>query len=82
MNCRSANCIAARIVLPGQAPRPGVLGTTTQNDLQNPMFRYGGMGVFGEWEDTDSFNIEFLSGVADTAEVVQVDFVQVRKGPA
>src|SRR5574341_826577 len=81
MRARSTNLVAARLFLPSQPNRPGVLGTGAQVNLDHPMFRYGGMGSLGEWEDTDSFNVEFLAGVADTNPVVHVDFVPVRVGP-
>lgn len=80
IRARGVSCIAARLVLPGVANRAGVLGCTAQNDLEHPMERYGGLGVFGEWEDTDSFNMEFLCGAADTAQTVDIDFVKVRDG--
>jgi hypothetical protein len=80
MRARGVSCIAARLVLPGLANRAGVLGCTAQTDLEHPMQRHGGLGVFGEWEDTDSFNVEFLCGAADTAQTVEIDFVKVRDG--
>ena len=80
MRARCVSCIAARLVLPGVANRAGVLGCTAQTDYEHPMQRFGGLGSFGEWEDTDSFNMEFLCGAADTAQTVEIDFVKVRDG--
>jgi hypothetical protein len=81
MRALGATCIAARMVLPGQGPRPGVLGVDAVTDLQWPGFRHGGMGSFGEWEDTDALQAEFLCNAADSAQVVSLDLVPVRLGP-
>jgi len=82
---QSANMIAARIVLVGGQPqgwRPGVLGTNTDRHLEDDSFRYGNLGVFGEFEDTDLFSVECLAAAADAAEVFYADLIQVRAGPA
>ena len=81
MRARSAGAVAARVVGIGWRWRPGVLGCDAQGDLDHPMFRMGGLGVFGEFEDTDLPQIEFLSTVADTAEDVYLDLIQLRAGP-
>lgn len=82
MRARSAGCVAARIVFIGGRWRPGVLGVDAQDDIEHPMFRYGGLGVFGEFEDVDTPSIDFLSVSADAAEDVLLDLIQVRSGPA
>jgi hypothetical protein len=78
---QGATCIAARFVLPNQGERPGALGVDVATDIQHMMFRAGGMGSWGEWEDTDALNIEFLCNDADAAETVYIDFQPVRLGP-
>jgi hypothetical protein len=82
MKAISAGLIAARLVLPDIKWRPGVLGNDLVEDIEWPGFRYGGMGVFGEFEDVDGFTADFLSVSGDTAETVYVDLIQRRNGPA
>lgn len=77
----SANGIACRALIPGLQWRPGVMCNLVTEEIEWPGFRYGGMGSFGEFEDIDTLNVEFLAAVADTAEVVFFDLVQVRSGP-
>lgn len=80
----SAGLVAARLVFVGEGAagwRPGVLGTDLETDLEHPMFRYGQLGVFGEFEDTDPPTVDFLSVSADAAESVHLDLIQVRAGP-
>lgn len=82
LRARSANLVAARVVIPGQAWRPGVLGVNAQTDREHPMFRYGRVGSFGEFEDTDLPSVDCLANVADAAQDFYFDLVQVRSGPA
>jgi hypothetical protein len=83
---QSANAVAARLVfvggVGGGAWRPGVLATNTDRHLENVNFRYGGMGLFGEFEDTDPPTVDMLATAADAAEVFYLDLLQVRSGPA
>jgi len=84
MRARSAGLVAARLVFVGQGAagwRPGVLGTDAQDDLEHPMFRYGQLGVFGEFEDIEPPTVDFLSVSADAAEDVYLDLIQTRAGP-
>jgi len=82
MRAESAGLVAARVVFVGGTGwRPGVLGCDLVGDLQSEIFRNGNFGVFGEFEDTDPPTIDFLSVVADTAEVLYLDLIQVREGP-
>jgi len=83
---QSAGLVAARLVFVGtgsQGPwRPGVLGTNNDRHLEYPGFRYGLWGPFGEFEDTDTPTVDFLSTTADAAEVLYFDLEQLRAGPA
>jgi len=81
MRVLSATGIAARLVLAGQGARPGVLCVDAVTDLQWPGFRHGGMGVFGEWEDTDAIQVEVLANAGDTAQTVWLDLAPIRLGP-
>lgn len=78
----SAGMIAARAVFVGGTWRPGCLGGDTVADIISPFFRYGQMGVMGEFEDTDQPTIDVLSVSADTAEEFFLDLIQLRDGPA
>ena len=86
LRAQSTNMVAARYAFVGtgatSAWRPGVMGTNTDRHLEYPAFRYGGMGVFGEFEDTDLPSIECLATAADAAQVFYLDLIQVRSGPA
>lgn len=81
MRARAAGLVAARLAFVGGRWRPGVLGTDAQGDLEHPMFRYGGLGVFGEFEDLEPPTVDFLSVSADTAQDVFLDLIQLRAGP-
>ena len=82
---QSANMVAARLVfvggVQGAAWRPGVLATNTDRHLENPMFRWGNFGVFGEFEDTDPHTVDALGNAADAAQVYYLDLIQIRAGP-
>jgi hypothetical protein len=82
MRARSAGLVAARLVFIGGRWRPGVLGTDTVGDIEAPMFRLGGMGEFGQFEDDEAPSVDFLSISADSAQDVILDLIQVRAGPA
>lgn len=82
MGAISAGCIAARVVFIGGQYRPGVLGQGTIASVPSPVFRNGGLGIFGEFEDTDQPTVDFLSVSADTVEEVYFDLIQVRDGAA
>jgi hypothetical protein len=81
MRAMGATCVAARLIIPGQPNRPGVLGCTAGSDLGWDGFRHGQLGEFGQWEDTDAMQAEFLCNAADTAQTVFLDLLPVRLGP-
>lgn len=70
---RSANLVAARLVFPGQAWRPGVLGATLQQGFTPHIFRYGELGIMGAFDLDTIPTVDYLANVADTAEVVYLD---------
>jgi len=82
MRCRSTGCIAGRMNFIGGRWRPGCMGVDAQTDLEHPMFRNGGLGVWGEFEDVDTPSVEVLSVSADAAQSFEFDLIQVRSGPA
>jgi hypothetical protein len=78
----STTMIASRIIVPSQAWRPGAIGAANVSDVSGDIFRYGNMGIYGEFEDIDNIQVESLSTAADGAAVQQyfVDLIQVRAG--
>jgi hypothetical protein len=81
MRAQSTTCVAARLIVPNQGARPGVIGCTTAGDEGWAGFRHGQFGSFGEWEDTDAMQAEFLCNAADAAQIVHLDLAPVRLGP-
>ena len=78
----SAGLSACRGGFVGGGPRPGVRGRDAPEDIAHEMFRYGGLGVFGEFEDTEPPTIDGLAVSADATQEFWFDLVQLRKGPA
>lgn len=76
---QGATCIAGRINFLGgdQSWRPGAPGSVLVSDMQYPIFRNGGMGVWGQFPTTQLPQAEFLCNDADTAQVVYLDVVRV-----
>ena len=77
---QSAGLVATRFRFRDSVWQPGQLGVDDENDRQHPMFRYGGMGVLGEFEHNTPPSVDFLSISADTAPTGVLDLVMVRKG--
>lgn len=75
MRAQSAGLIAARLVFTGYAWRPGVIGFDAIGDIEPLRFRYGNMGVFGEFTHDSPPTVDFLSSSADTSEEVYLDLV-------
>jgi len=76
MRVQSANLVAARLVFPGMAWRPGCLGCAAGTTNEWPDFRNGGMGVWGEFMHSSPPTID-MTGATDTAEEVFLDLVYV-----
>ncbi|MGH7409853.1 MAG: hypothetical protein ACREJ6_02150, partial [Candidatus Methylomirabilis sp.] len=77
----SAGMIAGRLVFVGGGPRPGALGADAISDIQHPIFRYGELGVWGEFEDIEPPTVDCLSVSADATQEFYFDLIQVREGP-
>lgn len=75
MRAQSAGLIAARLVFVGGFWRPGCIGTDADGDLDNPRFRYGNGGLWGEFMHNTPPQVEFLSSSADTSQVVHLDLI-------
>jgi len=77
MRAVSAGAIAARLVIPGEEKRPGVIAFDTAGDVDIARFRRGNLGKFGEFDHRFIPQVEFFSVSADTAETVILDIVKV-----
>jgi hypothetical protein len=71
----SANMVASRIFFPGYAWRPGVIGEQSEASITSRYFRYGYIGVFGQFLNTVPPTIEVL-GVTDTAQTFYLDLIK------
>jgi len=72
-----ATAIAARLVFEEQWERPGTLGLGTDITIGHPMFRKGGLGVWGRFNANRMPSVEFLANAADTAEEVYLDLIRI-----
>lgn len=77
MRCWSANSCAARLFFIGGAWRPGVLTQNTETQTEWFDFRYGNIGVLGEFDNTTPPSIDIM-GITDTAEVVFLDLIKTK----
>ena len=77
MKAISDGLIAARLVIPGSARRPGVVGCDSVGDKIPDIFRMGKLGVWGTFEHTFPPQVEFLSSSADTSEIVYLDLIKM-----
>jgi len=76
MRSWSANQVAARIFFVGYAWRPGVPAVNTEDNNEWWHFRFGNIGVWGEFDNTVPPTIDFM-GITDTAETVYLDLIKV-----
>jgi len=77
MRVKSAGLVAARLVFPGYAWRPGVIGCDAYTDIERIEFRGGRMGVFGEFDHDLPPTVDYLSISADTAEEIWLDLIKI-----
>lgn len=64
-----------RLVFQGYPWRPGACALPTIQSVEHPAFRYGGMGVWGEFTNTTLPTIEVLATAADTAQTGVLDLI-------
>lgn len=72
----SANQCAARVFFVGYTWRPGCIAATAESTIEWPIFRFGGLGVWGEFDNTTPPTVDFM-GITDTAETLFVDLIKV-----
>jgi len=76
MRAQSAGLIAARLVFPGYAWRPGCIGSDAYSDLVHEAFRGGRLGAWGSFEHDIPPTVDFLSISADTSQEVWLDLIK------
>lgn len=69
--------LAARLIFEQQVERPGCIGGGSASNNVNPIFRKGGMGVFGVFDSNRMPTVEFLANAADTAQEVYMDLIKI-----
>lgn len=77
MRAKSDGLIAARLVFPGQAWRPGCIGNDDDADIMPAIFRRGALGVWGEFEHDTPPTVDFLSIGTEQAETVWLDLIKI-----
>lgn len=70
-----ANLVAARIFFVGSPWRPGVYANNASNDNEWPDFRYGNIGVWGEFDNTVPPTVDCL-GVTDSSQEFEFDLIK------
>lgn len=71
----SAGLIAFRFVFSQYAWRPGAIGMDTVGEVGAPIFRFGALGVWGEFSHNTPPTVDFLSLSADTSQTVDLDLI-------
>lgn len=73
----SAGLQAFRFLFQGSTPRPGGVGCDAPADLEPKGQRFGGWGVWGEFQSTNPPTVDFLSVSADTSQIGTLDLIKV-----
>lgn len=70
-----ANLVAARIFFVASPWRPGTLATNLQDNNEWPDFRWGNIGVWGEFDNTVPPTVDCL-GITDTSQEFEFDLIK------
>lgn len=73
---QGANLVAARIFFVGSAWRPGCPAANVSDNNDWPDFRYGNIGVWGQFDNTVPPTVDCL-GITDTAQEFEFDLIKV-----
>lgn len=76
MRARGTNLVAARLSFVGGQYRPGVPAVNAIGDRDLTLFRYGRMGVYGQFNSNTPPTVDCL-GITDTSQVFAFDLVKV-----
>lgn len=74
MKASSPTCTAARLIFGNQGERPGTIGSNTLENTVEQMgglFRYGRLGLWGTFRDTNPPQVELLCSDADPVATQQ-----------
>ena len=77
MRASAAGLLAARLVFSQYPWRPGCIGSDTLGEQSAPIFRMGGLGIWGEFQHNTPPTVDFLSLSADTSQTVDLDLVLI-----
>lgn len=77
MRGQSTNMLAARLVVPGFAWRPGVLGCAGAAARDDRRFRYGNLGEYAQFDSTVLFSVEVLCAAADATQIFEFDIAKI-----
>lgn len=75
MRAIGTHLVAARVSFVGSAWRPGVLAVNATGDLDDPLMRFGRLGVFGQFDQVTPPTVDCF-GVTDTAQTFFFDLIQ------
>lgn len=76
MRCVAASGIAARLVFPGQPWRPGCNVSSAATIVETNRFRYGNLGIWGQFDINQPPQLEMLGGAA-AAQTVYLDLLKL-----
>lgn len=83
MRAQASNAVAARLVFQEYPHRPGVLCVAGDGYPDIKTLRYGGFGVFGEFEHDTPPTVDVLANADATVNMeLNFDLIQVRAGAA
>lgn len=76
MDVFGTNLLAARLIFPGAAWRPGVYARNAVNNVPHVMGQSGQLGVYGEFNSTAMPQLEIYAEAANTAQEGYLDLVR------
>jgi len=74
---QTATGVLFRYIFEDQIERPGALAFINETDETHPMFRLGGLGEWGRFRNEAFPDVEVLAELADTAQIIYMDFMRV-----
>ncbi len=74
---QGATAIAFRLIFEDQIDRPGGLGAAALGSRAAPLFRMGGLGIWGRFNSNRMPNVEILANAADTSAELYLDIIRV-----
>lgn len=76
MRAQGTNLVAARLVFQQSFWRPGVPAVNVLGDRDAKWFRYGGLGSFGEFDQTSPPTVDCL-GITDSVQIFHFDLISL-----